>query len=153
MLRPHVRLRDTPGTMSEESATNDPVELARRFFESISRRDLDAALALAAPDALVVSRLLGETFEGRAAIRAFAEGWLATFEEFVLEPYEMLDLGSGVVFATVHQDARPVGRTVHIRVREAWAFVCAEGRIVWGTVYPNIDEGRAAAERLASERV
>jgi hypothetical protein len=60
--------------------------------------------------------------------------------------------GSEVVFATVEQCARPAGSSAHMHVREAWALVCAEGAIVWGTAYPDVDEGRTAAERLAHER-
>jgi hypothetical protein len=36
--------------VAEEPTTLDPVELARRFFESISPRDLDTAVALSAPE-------------------------------------------------------------------------------------------------------
>jgi hypothetical protein len=37
-------------------------------------------------------------------------------------------------------------------MRDAWVCDVVEGEVVRLTVYPDIDEARAAAERLAEER-
>ena len=69
-------------------------------------------------------------------------------------PQQPLDLGNGVVFAVVHQEARPVGTTGYVQQREGLVWVWDKGLCVSQTVYPEaeIDEARAAAEHLAQER-
>ena len=137
--------------MSEESTTPDLVELVRRQFEAGNRRDLDAAASSFAPDAVLDGRVVGDHFEGRAAIRSFLEDWFGTFEELEFGLEEVRDLGKGVVFAVVTQNGRLVGSAGHVRQREGWVYVWVGGLIARLTTY-ELDEGRAAAERLVEER-
>ena len=137
--------------MSQESTTPDPVELVRRQFEAGNRRDLDAVTSSFAPDAVMDGRALGDHFEGRAAIRSFIEDWFGAYEELKFGLEEVRDLGKGVVFAVVTQNGRPVGGAGHVRQREGWVYVWVGGLIAQFTV-SDIDEARAAAERLAEER-
>jgi uncharacterized protein (TIGR02246 family) len=135
--------------MSEESTTPHLVELVRRQFEAGNRRDLDAVTSSFAPDAVLDGRVVGDHFEGRAAIRSFSEDWFGTYEELEFGLEEVRDDGGGVVFAVVTQNGRPVGSTGHVRQREGWVYVWVGGLIARLTTYGDIDEGRAAAERLA----
>ena len=96
-------------------------------------------------------RALGDHFEGRAAIRSFIEDWFGAYEELKFGLEEVRDLGKGVVFAVVTQNGRPVGGAGHVRQREGWVYVWVGGLITQFTV-SDIDEARAAAERLAEER-
>jgi len=93
------------------------------------------------------------TFEGSVAIRRVFEEWIAPYEEYEAEFEECRDLGNGVVFAVVHQAARPTGSTRSVRDRPA-AFVAewVDGMVARGAVYYDIDDARTAAERLAGER-
>jgi hypothetical protein len=50
------------------------------------------------------------------------------------------------------QNARPAGSNGHVRLRYAAVSVWREGVIVRTTNYSDIDEARAAAERLAETR-
>ena len=134
-----------------ESTTPDLVKLVRAHFEAGNRRDLDAVTSNFAPDAVLDGRVPGDHFEGRAAIRSFVEEWFGTYEELEFGLEEVLDLGNGVVFAVVTQNGRPVGSASHLRQREGWVYVWVGGLIVRLTTY-DVDEGRAAAERLAEER-
>jgi ketosteroid isomerase-like protein len=140
--------------MSEESATPDLVELGRVLFEAANRRDFDALLSFYAPDAVWDMNPLGGlgTFEGHAAIRSFWEDWYASYEEFEIKPEETLDLGNGVGFNVVIQNARPVGSSSAVRLRYALVSVWVAGLIARLANYTDIDEARAAAERLAEER-
>jgi hypothetical protein len=61
----------------------------------------------------------------------------------------MRDLGNGVVFAVATQHARPSGARRHLRLGSAPVFGWAGGVAVRVTQYRDIDEARAAAERLA----
>jgi hypothetical protein len=94
---------------------------------------------------------LGDIFEGQAAIRAFVEGWFGMYEELEFKLEEVHDLGNGVVRAVVLQEARPAGIAGYVQQREGWVYVWVGGLIARLTVF-DIDEARAAAERLAQER-
>jgi ketosteroid isomerase-like protein len=137
--------------LAEESATPDSVELVRRTSEAANRRDLDAVLSSFAEDAVFDGRAAGTFFEGRPAIRRFLEDWFGAYEELEVELEEVSDLGNGVVFAVVIQDGRPVGSAGHLRQREGWVFLWVRGLIARLTT-SDIDEARAAAERLAESR-
>jgi ketosteroid isomerase-like protein len=138
--------------MSEESTTPDLVELVRRLDEAANRRDFDAAVSLHAPDAVWEGRASGMTFEGRTAIRGFWEDMTVAYEEFEWWSEEILDLGNEVTFVVSRASGRPVGSTGRVELRVAFVAVWEEGLIVRGTTYSDIDEARAAAERLAQER-
>jgi ketosteroid isomerase-like protein len=138
--------------MSEQSATSD---LAEQMRQSLEAGELDAAISYFALDGVWESSPNGVgVFEGAATIRRFFEDWARAYEElkFVLE--ELRDVGNGVVFPLVRQEARPVGSSGYIRQRDGLVWVWVGGRCASVTVYPEteIDEGRAAAERLAQER-
>jgi len=137
--------------MSEESTTPDPVELVRRHVESLDRGDLDGMMSSVAEDGILDGRAPGTFSEGRAAIRRFADAWLGTYEELEYELEGVSHLGGGVVFAVVTQDGRLVGSAGRIRQREGWVYLCVGGLIARLTTY-DVDEGCAAAERLAEER-
>jgi uncharacterized protein (TIGR02246 family) len=139
--------------MSEESTTPDVVELTHRANEAANRRDFDALLSFFAPDAVLdLSHRGMPSVEGVAAIRDFFEDWFQAYEEFAVELEEVHDLGNGVVFAVVRQNARPAGSAGRVRQREGWVLVWVEGLTVRMTTYGDIDEARAAAERLAEEQ-
>jgi ketosteroid isomerase-like protein len=139
--------------MSEESTTPDPVEMTRRIFAAGSRHDLDAVLRFYAPDAVLdLSDAALGTFEGVAAIGSFLEDWWGTWREHMIEVEESVDLGHGLVFSLVWEDGRLMGRDSHVQQRRGWVTLWVEDVISRTTVYLDIDEARAAAERLAEER-
>ena len=138
--------------MAEESTTPDTVELTRRIFQAFSGDDVDAVLSFYAPDAVHESPPLGTSFKGVGAIRGFYEDWFAAYEEHEFELEQILDLGRGVIFAVARQHARPAGSTGRVQTRMALVSELLDGKIVRVIVYYDIDEARAAAERLAEER-
>jgi ketosteroid isomerase-like protein len=135
--------------MSEEPTTSDPVELVRRQFAALARGDLDGVMSTVAEDGILDGR--ADLIEGRAAIRDFIAEWSEAYDELAYELEEVSHLGGGVVFAVVVQDGRLVGSDGHIRQREGWVYVCEGGSIARLTT-SEVDEARAAAERLAEER-
>jgi ketosteroid isomerase-like protein len=145
--------RNTPATMPEESTTPDPAELTRRAFEAVNRRDIEAAMSFFAPDAVLDGRAAGGLYEGQSAIRGFLDEWFASFAELRMEVEEFVVLDNGVVLAVVTQEGRPVGVDGQVHQREGWA-ICwsADGLLVRLTTRTDIDEARAAAERLAESR-
>jgi hypothetical protein len=60
---------------------------------------------------------------------------------------------TGWCFPSVAKTRVPAGGTAHVRTREAHVTEWTEGVVVkMMTVYTDIDEGRAAAARLAESR-
>ena len=140
--------------MPEESTTPDLEELARQGIDAISRRDFDAVLARYMPDAVWVVASLGmaETFEGREAIRGVIEDALAPYDDYEIVLEEFRDLGNCVTFNVQLARGRPTGSSVFVEQRVAWVTVWTDGLIERSSIYTDIDEARAAAERLAEER-
>jgi ketosteroid isomerase-like protein len=148
------RLRDTHREMPEESTTPDLVELVRGAVEAANDRDMDAFMSGCPPDGVYDTTPSGlGVYEGPVAIRAFIQEWWDAFEDLRFELEEVLDLGNGVTFSVVGQEGRPAGSASYVRTRQAsvteWL---EEGMAARITVYTDIDEARAAAERLAGER-
>ena len=139
--------------MSEDSTTPDLAELARASLEAINRRDFDALTSYAAPDFVYDTSPSGfGVYEGEAAIRDFITGYWDLFEELRFELEEALEMGNGVTFSVNRQYARPVGSRAQVEAREAHVTEWLDGKIKRVTVYIDIDEARAAGERLAASR-
>jgi ketosteroid isomerase-like protein len=139
--------------MSEEHTTTDLIALVRRRSDASNRRDMDALMSLCARDGVYDTSPSGlGVYEGQAAIRAFIGEWWDAFDELHFEPEEVLDLGGGVTFSVIRQDARPAGSASHVRTHEAHVIEWRGTVAARVTVYQDIDEARAAAIRLAGER-
>jgi hypothetical protein len=136
--------------MREESAVPDVVELTHRVYASLNARDFDSVVGMFAPAGVWdVSRWGLGTHTGSEAIGRLLDDWFGNMDEYLVEVEDVDDLGGGVVYVTVLQTARPAGRHSVLRVRSAPVFVWVDARIRQVTLYPDIDEGRRAAERLA----
>jgi ketosteroid isomerase-like protein len=140
--------------MSEESTTPDLVELNRRSTEAFNRGDLDAVLASYTPDAVWDMGSIGAgVFEGREAIRGFWEDWFGAYEDWEQVIEEERDLGSGVGLAMYRQRGRPAGGRGFVEFHYAAVGILrGDGLFERITLYADVDEARAVAERLAKER-
>ena len=92
------------------------------------------------------------TFEGAAAIRGFLEDWWGTWGDHLVEDEEMVDLGHGVVYTHAREAGRLVGSDGYVEQHRGWVFVWVNRMIERLTAYLDIDDARAAAERIAEER-
>jgi ketosteroid isomerase-like protein len=127
------------------------VERTRRLYTALNLRDFDVVMAMFAPTAVWdVSRWGLGTHSGLKAIRQFLEDWFGKLEHYEVHVEELEDLGNGVVFAVVTQLAQQTRRRAALRVRSAPVYMWVDERIALITVYPGIEEGRAAAARAAS---
>ena len=141
--------------MPEESTTPDLEEAIRRLTDAANRRppDYDGALAMYAQDAVVDNTQVGVgLFEGREEIRSFFEDWIASYEDFEQVLEEVRDLGNGVTFALIFLRGRLAASSAFIEFRYAGVSTWRDGLLERVTTYIDIDEARAAAERLAQER-
>jgi ketosteroid isomerase-like protein len=136
-----------------EEFTTELEEKLRRLDEAGNRRDWDAALAFYSEDAVVDMSPGGAgRFEGRETIRGLFEDWIGSYDEFEQDLEEARDLGNGVTLGVFFLRGRLRGSTGSIQLRYAGVSTWTDGLIEWVTTYTDIDEARAAAERLARER-
>ena len=121
-------------------------------MDATNAGDFEAGLSVFAPDATfdVSTAGLG-VFRGVAAIRAYLEEWVGTYEEQRFSEWEGEELGGGVVLALATFESRLPGSTA--TVTERWAFVCRfrEASIVAVTADGDVDRARALAAELAAE--
>jgi hypothetical protein len=110
-------------------------------------------MSLYAPDAVLdTGPLAMGTFEGQTAIRSFYEDWSGAYDDFQFEAEEIEDLDSGVILFGGLQRGRPRDSTGWAQVRTGYVVTWRNGLVERVTNYSDIDEARAAAERLAEER-
>ncbi len=128
-----------------ELSRNRDVHMRKRHFAAAARR----------------SRRLGRLdlsdvgigiFEGVAATRSFLEDWTGAYEEYEYNQVEGQDLGNGVSFVVATLGGRLAGSAGRVQERWSYTVTWAEGRITRVVVRADIDQARAAAERLAEER-
>src|SRR5436190_1328026 len=110
------------------------------------------ALRFFAPNAVWQSSMVGDVIEGQAAIRGHLVDWRRVFGDVRFEVEEIADLGNGVVLVANRQRTRVGGSDQDIEGRYAFTYEWSAGLIVGITVYTDINEARAAAERLAESR-
>jgi ketosteroid isomerase-like protein len=126
-------------------------ERTRQLYGALNRRDFDAVVEMFAPTAVWdVSRWGLGTHTGPRAIRQFLEDWFGKLDDYEVRVEELHDLGNGIGFAVVTQIAQRARSRGALRVRSAPVFIWSEGLISVVTLYPNIEEGRAAARRAAT---
>ena len=133
----------------------DPVTLTRRVLEAADKGDFDTAVSIYSPDAVWDSGSVdipGERFEGRAAIRGLLEQWFGMLEASESHIEELREVGNGVVLLHLAQRAKPRGSSAWLDAHLAMVSTWADGLVRENLVYTDIDEARAAAERLAEER-
>jgi ketosteroid isomerase-like protein len=139
--------------VSHEATTRDLVERWQKTAEAYARRDLDTVMSLFAPDAVwdFSSAGLG-SFEGSAAIRSFLDDWLGAYEEYEYRQEEGQDLGDGVLFVVASLGGHPAGSAGGVQERWSYTVTWADGMVARVVVSQDIENARAAAERLAEER-
>ena len=139
--------------MSEESTTPALAERMRRLVDIVNRRAWGELADVFTRDGVLDLSDLGlGAYEGADAISAFVKEWIGAYDEWEAVMGEVLELDNGVVFTVNQQVARPTGSSGNVRLHDAYVFICEDSRIVRWTAYQDIDEARAAAERLAEER-
>ncbi|HVY44269.1 MAG TPA: ester cyclase [Minicystis sp.] len=123
------------------AAATSPESVARRLFELLNRRDLDALAELQHPD-VVDDFVVLRPARGRAEVRAFFEALFAAFPDFHLEIERVTATGdtavvqwrstgtfTGAPFEGVHAN----GKRVEIRGVDCMVF--EDGRLRHNTIY------------------
>ena len=137
--------------MAGERNRSPDALITLRVFEYVKRRDWESVLSLAASDALWDMTPVGlGTFQGHQQVRQMWEEWSGAYEEWEINVDQVEDLGNGVVLVVNHQQGRLAGSSGHVHARGAFLFRWIDGRIAQATIFPDADEGHAAAQRVAA---
>ena len=139
--------------MSHEPTTPDLLELGCRMIEADTFDEWAMfAEQLYAPNAVWNTGGHMGRLEGRDAIVAFVRDYWLMCDDDHHYVEESVDLGHGVIWAVIREHGRVKGSDAYVEARNAWVSLWDEGQCVRSTAYLDIDEARAAAERLAQER-
>ena len=114
--------------MSQEN-----VEIVRRAFDAVNRRDLDGFLALMDEEVEAISGLVameGE-YQGHAGIRRWWQNLLDVFPDFNVEVVEVRDLGGGSVLATLRWRGHGAGSGTPVDFSLWNASRIRGGKCVW----------------------
>ena len=107
-----------------------------------------------APDAVWdAARLAAGRSRARRRFASFLEDWRGRYEELEVELEEFSTSATESCSPWFARRAVRSAAAADVRAaRRRWSAVWVEGLIVRVTTYTDIDEARAAAERLAEER-
>jgi ketosteroid isomerase-like protein len=133
-----------------DDTTPNLLELNRRMIEA-DTFDEWAMLAqqLYAPNAVWNTMGHMGRLTGRNAIVAFVRDYWLMWDDHHHYIEENADLGHGVIWGVIREHGRIKGSEAYVEARKAWVSLWDEGRCVRVTTYLDVDEARAAAERLA----
>jgi hypothetical protein len=138
--------------VADESTTPDLLELNRRMIEADTFDEFAMfAEQFFAPTAVWQTHA-GNTMKGRGAIVAFVRDYWSMWDDHHHYVEENVDLGHGVIRGVVREHGRMKGSDAYVEARWAFVGLLIEGPCVRFAGYSDLDEGRAAAERLAQER-
>jgi uncharacterized protein len=130
--------------MSQEN-----VEIVRATYLALNRRDLDAFLDEYLTDDIDFRAAEGAPddhgpIQGKDALRAFAQDWFDTFDDFRVEPVELIDAGEDVV-AVVRVSGRAKLSGVETELTYAELWTLRDGKIARGRQYFTRAEALEAA--------
>jgi ketosteroid isomerase-like protein len=130
--------------MSQEN-----VEIVRSMFEAANRGDPDAWLEYWTDD---IDYRAAEgapddhgPIKGKDALRAFLQDWLNTFDDFKVEPIELIDAGEDNVIAVMRISGRAKRSGVETDLTYAELSTLRDGKIARGRQYFTRDEALEAA--------
>jgi ketosteroid isomerase-like protein len=72
---------------------------------------------------------------GKAALRAYAQDWLDTFDDFIQQPIEVIDAGDEKVVAVIRVSGRAKLSGVEADLTYAVFYALQDGKIIRGREY------------------
>jgi ketosteroid isomerase-like protein len=130
--------------MSQEN-----VEVVRKVTEAFNRGDPDAWLAYWTDDIdFRAPKGVPDDpgpINGKDALRAFVQDWLDTFDEFRIEPIELINAGEDKVVAVLRISGRAKLSGVETDLTYAELDTLRDGKIARGRQYWTRDEALEAA--------
>jgi uncharacterized protein len=130
--------------MSQEN-----VEIVRQMVDAFNRGDLDASSEHWA-DNVDYRAVEGAPddhgpIHGKVAMRAYVQDWIDTFDQFTVEPMELIDAGEGQVVGVLRNSGRAKLSGVETDLTFAALYTVRDGKIERGREYWTRDEALEAA--------
>src|SRR5436190_19475183 len=130
--------------MSQEN-----VEIVRDAAAAFNRGDVDTWLEYFADDIehRAVEGALDDRgpMHGKDAVRAYLQDWLDMFDDFKVEPLELIDAGGDEVVAVLRNSGRAKLSGVETDMTYAIVWTIRDGKIARGREYWTRDEALEAA--------
>ena len=130
--------------MSEEN-----VEVVKVAYEAFARGGLDRYMEQFADDVdyRTVEGAIDDVgpIHGKDALRAWLQDWIDTFDEFFIEPVELIEAGEDTVVAVERYGGCAKLSRVETEQTQAVVLTLRDGKIVRGREYPNREEALEAA--------
>ena len=121
------------------------VDALKRGYDALNRGDLSVVVDLLHPDLEwhepAESPAAG-THRGRDSFEDFFRGWIESFDEFRVEPEEIVQRGDKLI-AVVRQRGRGRASGVEIEIRLAHVWTVADGRAVRWEAVPKPEDALA----------
>src|SRR5262245_16732230 len=126
--------------MSQEN-----VEVVRRMYEAHAR-GADPCVEHWTDDLEYTDvGLPGKTVRGKDAYRAYLQDWIDTFEEFFIEPLELIDAGKEEVIVVERFGGRARLSGIEMNGTFALVYTIRDGKITRGREYDTREEAFEAA--------
>ena len=139
-----LALRDTAQAMSQEN-----VQIVFDMTAAFNRGDVDASTEYWTDDLdhRAVEGALDDRgpVHGKDAMRAYAQDWLDTFDDFMTEPVEVIDVGDDSVVAVLKASGRARLSGIETDLTYAVVYTFRDGKIARGREYMERDEALEAA--------
>lgn len=129
------------------TAHSHTIELVRRLYEAINRRDPEAGFELVDPEfewRLPERAILGGTYRGREEVERAINAQLEVFEDFQIAPEEFFERGEQLV-VFVRQRARGGASGVEVEIRVGHLWTIRGGKVVSLEVFPERGKALEAA--------
>ena len=131
---------------AEQLMTEANITSLRAGYDALNRGDLSAVMTLIDDDIRfdpgAASPDRGAT-QGRAAFEALVRSWTDTFDDFRIEPLDVIEDGPCLI-ASIRQSGRGSGSGLDIAVEIVHVWTVEDGRAVRLESYPNLETARAA---------
>jgi uncharacterized protein len=117
------------------------VEALRDGYEALNRGDLSVVLELLDPDIEWHEPELSPdagTHQGRDSFERFLRGWIESFNDFRVEPEQVVDRGDELI-AVVHQTGTGRSSGLKAEARLAHVWTVADGRAVRWEAVPDVE--------------
>ena len=126
--------------------SGENVEIVRRVYNALNRRDWDAVFRETHPDfEITLQRGPGAgTHRQREAVQGFGEDYLAAFADMVFEPEEFIENGDQVLVLLTRR-ARAKGGTAEMVVRNGHLWTLREGVALSVESFPDPEKALEAA--------
>ncbi len=128
--------------MSQEN-----VEIVRSIYDSMNRRDWDAAFRDVDPDfemTIPPGPFNAGTHRGRAEVQGVLQDYDSAFEAWIAEPQELFESGEQVA-VFIKNRARPKGGSVDLEVRNGHLWTIRDGWVLSLRVFPEPAKALEAA--------